>query len=257
MTALLETLPPSATSLIRKDHAHVMVVFHRYRPDASAAIKKALAETICTALEIHARIEEEIFYPAIRALMPDNGVVLKSVPEHDEMRRLIGEIRNGQPGTRNFDDAVCDLMRAVIHHVADEETVLLPVADRTLGDRLDELDARMARRKLQLAGPRMGSMVVNRVRAMPPTTLLMLAAAIGLGLLLARDVQQPESRRAVRSPNSFAQAGRRRRRIQSDSSSSTGWWSDARVSVLTSTCDTRADRSSLTKMKSQVIGSGP
>ena len=49
--------------------------------------KQALANTICLALEIHAQLEEEIFYPAMRELAPEGILVGKSVPEHDEIRQ--------------------------------------------------------------------------------------------------------------------------------------------------------------------------
>ena len=47
----------------------------------------------CLALEVHAELEEEIFYPALRAVMSEDPIFQKSEPEHAEMRRLIGELR--------------------------------------------------------------------------------------------------------------------------------------------------------------------
>jgi len=64
----LKQLSPTITDMIRFDHSHVMVTFHQYTKDKAPSIKKALAETICTALEIHATLEEEVFYPVMRQL---------------------------------------------------------------------------------------------------------------------------------------------------------------------------------------------
>ena len=179
MSSLIAKASPNATAMIRMDHSHVLLTFHRFKPDTATATKQAIAETICTALEIHAKLEEEIFYPAVRELMPDDEVMRNSVPEHDAMRRLIGELRQLQAGSREFDDKLLELMREVMHHVADEETVLLPAAERSLGWQLDELGARMTRRRLELVGPQAGRITVNMARAMPGLTMFMLA---GLGL---------------------------------------------------------------------------
>jgi hypothetical protein len=77
-------------------------------------------------------------------------------------------------------------MRTVIHHVADEETMLLPAAERLIPDRLGELGAQMTKRRLQLAAPRAGELVGNTVRAMPASTMLMGAGALLAGSLLLR-----------------------------------------------------------------------
>ena len=130
----LSKLSPSITDMIRFDHSHVMVTFHQYTSAApSATVKKALAETICDALEIHATLEEEdVSIPRCAAInLGRTGAGQKSKPEHDEMRRLIAELRATAPDwTCRHDEVLHELMRDVMHHVADEETVLLPEAER-------------------------------------------------------------------------------------------------------------------------------
>src|SRR5438067_3492978 len=143
----LSKLSPTITDMIRFDHSHVMVTFHQYTQDKRPSVKKALAETICDALEIHATLEEEIFYPVMRTKADNQKVMEKSEPEHDEMRRVIAELRNTDPKDGRHDDLVFELMRDVQHHVADEETVLLPEAEAGLTrDRLAELGAEMTKR---------------------------------------------------------------------------------------------------------------
>jgi hypothetical protein len=67
-------------------------------------------------------------------------------------------------------------MRNVIHHVADEETMLLTSAESVLGDRLGELGARMMKRRLELMAPQAGEMAANKARAMPGALMLALGA---------------------------------------------------------------------------------
>ena len=165
MNAIIKKLSPSATDMIRMDHTRVLALFHRYDIESAPGTKAGLVKAICLSLEIHARIEEEIFYSAMRSIDP--GMVEKSVPEHDEMRRLMNTLRDMDPSSPQFDTTFMDLMRNVIHHVADEETRMLPDAERMLGERLGELGAEMSKRRLQLGGPRAGELAINAVRGMP------------------------------------------------------------------------------------------
>ena len=186
MNPLMSKLSPTATNMIRMDHTHVLATFHQYETDTSPQTKQALVASACLALEIHAQLEEEIFYPALRAVAGDNAVLEKSPSEHAEMRRLIGELRGMAPSDPAYDRTFMQLMRDVIHHVADEETVLLPEAERLLADKLGELGAEMTKRRLQLAAPRAGEFALNTVRTMPASTMLMTAGAVIAGTYLLR-----------------------------------------------------------------------
>jgi hemerythrin superfamily protein len=177
----LKNLSPSVTDMIRFDHSHVVLTFHQYVVTKGATVRQALAETICDALEIHATLEEEVFYPALRQLGLGGAALAKSVPEHNEMRRLIAEIRAGDPAVPRYDQLVHELMRDVLHHVADEETVLLPDAERMLSaDRLNALGAQMTKRRMQLLGPKAAKAAKNTIVGFSSST-----AAIAVGLASA------------------------------------------------------------------------
>ena len=189
MNAIVEKLGPSATDMIRADHTRVLATFHRYAPDLTPREKRGIVDTICLALEVHAQIEEELFYPALRPIDPD--LVAKSLPEHAEMKRLILALRGMSPADAAFDATVMELMRKVIHHVADEETTLLPDAERRMADRLPELGLQMAKRRLALKAPRTGEMVGSMARAMSGKGMLIGAgAALVGGALLARALRR-------------------------------------------------------------------
>src|SRR5438105_6882006 len=185
-STVLGRLSPSITKMIRLDHSHVMVTSHKYTADASPGKKKAIVNSVCLALEIHAQLEEEIFYPALREVDSGNEVLKKAQPEHDEMRRLIDKLRGMQAGDANCDEAFAELMRTVIHHVADEETVLLPAAERLLKGRLCELGAQMTKRRLQLAAPHAGEIAMNSARTMPAGTMLVAGGLLAGAYLLGR-----------------------------------------------------------------------
>ena len=183
---MLSKLSPSITTMIRTDHSHVLMAFHKYHADLSPTVKEGLVHHVCLALEVHAQLEEEIFYPAMQAVGADSTVTEKSVPEHAEMRRLIGILRDLEPTDATYDSTFNALMRDVMHHVADEETSLLPAAEQLLADRLQTLGAQMTKRRMQLMAPHAGELAVDTMKAMPASKMLMVAGAVLAGTYVAK-----------------------------------------------------------------------
>ena len=186
MKSFTDKFSPSVTNMIRMDHTSVLETFHQYEISSSPQLKKALVSTACLALEIHAQLEEEIFYPAMRNLAADTPIVGKSVPEHNEMRRLIGQLRGMEPTDPTYDQTFMELMRDVLHHVADEETTLLPDAERLIPNRLGELGMQMTKRRMQLMAPRAGEIAANTARSLPTSSMLVAAGAVLAGTYFAK-----------------------------------------------------------------------
>jgi hemerythrin superfamily protein len=192
MNAVTRRLAPSITTMIRMDHSHVLALFHRFKANTSAGKKRALVTNACLALQVHAQLEEEIFYPALRAVLSDDPVLEKSEAEHNEMRQLIDDLRaraagDGPVGDTTFDETFTDLMRIVMHHVADEETRLLPAAERLLSDRLSDLGLEMTQRRVELLKPHAGEIAASAIRSFPGGAvagLLFTAGAVALGAML-------------------------------------------------------------------------
>lgn len=183
MSPLLSQLSPGITNLIRLDHTHVLSAFHQYEVGSSERLKKGLADQVCLAIEIHTQLEEEIFYPAMR-VVADNEVLRKSTPEHDEMRGLISRLRNMAVGDPLYDNTFFELMRHVLHHVADEETLLLPAAERLIPDQLAELGARMTKRRLELTGSRAPELASSLARSVSSGGILAAGSAMLAGAYL-------------------------------------------------------------------------
>jgi hypothetical protein len=94
---------------------------------------------------------------------------------------VIAELRRTDPKSPRHDELVFELMRDVVHHVADEETVLLPEAEQSLSrDRLSELGAQMTKRRLELVGPKAGKLAKNHAVGFSGST-----AAVALGVASA------------------------------------------------------------------------
>jgi hemerythrin superfamily protein len=189
-----ESLTPDITTMIRLDHTHVLALFHRFRPSTSARRKAALVESACLALEVHTRLEEEIFYPALvqvvgRSEILDEileEVLEKGETEHEEMRKIMAQLRALQVGDPAFDDMFQMLVRTVLHHIADEESTLLPLAETALTDRLGELGMRMTKRRMQLLKPSLGRVAATTARSFPVATTAAAVGILALGWLLIR-----------------------------------------------------------------------
>jgi hemerythrin-like domain-containing protein len=143
---------PDAIALLKADHAAVSKMFKEYDGlgDKAHAKKLKLARKICTELKIHTQIEEEIFYPPVRAALPKEDDLLDEAQvEHDGAKDLIMQIDAMEPGDDLF-DAKVTLSEYIKHHVKEEHEEMFPKVRKTDLD-LKELGMRLAYRKAELA----------------------------------------------------------------------------------------------------------
>ena len=140
-----------AIALLKSDHRKVEDLFAKFESARSGEKKKALAEQICLELSVHAKIEEDIFYPACKGNI-DDELWHESYVEHDGAKVMIAEIENGGPGDEFFDAKVKVLSEMIKHHVKDEEKRAEGVFAQAREAGLDTaaLGAQMAREKKDL-----------------------------------------------------------------------------------------------------------
>jgi iron-sulfur cluster repair protein YtfE (RIC family) len=83
-----------ATQLLKKDHATVKRLVARFRQTSVRAQKarQRLVDRIATELEVHAQIEEEIFYPAMRAVPKAASILKEAHEEHEQVGARAGEV---------------------------------------------------------------------------------------------------------------------------------------------------------------------
>ena len=115
-----------ATDLLRTDHATVRALFDEYQSamDEDAASRQVIAQEICMQLEIHHRVELELFYPAVRD--EDSSFIDNAIEDHEEIAATIAEIRDLPASRDEYDDCIIQLMDMVEAHVAEEEDLLFP-----------------------------------------------------------------------------------------------------------------------------------
>ena len=138
-----------ATALLRADHKQVSALFEQYEGARSVAKKKSLVASICMALGVHAKVEEEIFYPAVKAALKDKEMVPEATVEHATLKELMAQVEGKEPDGEMFDAKIKVMSEYVKHHVKEEETEMFPKARKTRLD-MKALGARMAARKEEL-----------------------------------------------------------------------------------------------------------
>lgn len=141
--------PKDAIAMLKADHEAVNQLFAEYEGTRSVANKKALVAKICTALSVHVQIEEEIFYPAVKAALKDKLLVPEAMVEHTGVKGLIAQLEDIEPDGEMYDAKVKVLSEYVKHHVKEEQTEMFPQAKATSLD-MAELGARMATRRNEL-----------------------------------------------------------------------------------------------------------
>ena len=143
----------NAVAMIKADHRRVEELYQRYQSlTDQPAERRAVVEQICHELEVHAKLEEDLFYPAVQAKLGKEGTDLvdEAVKEHSDMKRLIRQLESSGAADAQFDQTVHLLMRGVQHHVREEEGEMLPQAEQHLGSALEGLGRQMQDRKQEL-----------------------------------------------------------------------------------------------------------
>lgn len=144
---------PDATTLLMKDHKDVKALFRRYdkliKADSAGSERKGLAEQICGILTVHATVEEEIFYPAVRAARVDEDLLDEAEVEHASAKDLIAQIKSMGPDDDLYDAKVTVLGEYIDHHVKEEEGEMFPKARRAKVD-LEGLSQQLKSRKAEL-----------------------------------------------------------------------------------------------------------
>ena len=143
--------PLEATALLKADHKLVDELFSEYESARTKNKKKTIVEKICTELIIHAKIEEEIFYPKVKSALKDHEMIPEAVVEHETLRHLIGQLRKADilQDKETYDAKVKVLCEYVKHHVKEEQNELFPKVKKTNLD-LDAIGRELQARKEEL-----------------------------------------------------------------------------------------------------------
>ena len=146
----------NAIELLDADHIAVKHLFVEYArlagasPQTSISERRDLAAYICQELTVHAQIEEEVFYPAVRKAVPGAAALLEEAKdEHQKVKDLIARILGLDRAGFQMDNLVAQLARLVEHHVKEERDELFPKATAK-GLDLADLGVKLRKRQQSL-----------------------------------------------------------------------------------------------------------
>ncbi len=147
-----ESKPQDAIALLMTDHKKVKALFSRFKKlqgNGEADDKSEIVEQICTELKIHTAVEEEIFYPAVRAAIDDSDLMDEALVEHAGAKELIAQLEAADPADELFDAKVTVLSEQIDHHVEEEEGDMFPKVKKSKLD-TGSLGERMRERQMEL-----------------------------------------------------------------------------------------------------------
>ena len=139
-----------ATDLLKKQHRQVEKLF-KQAEKAQSRQRRQLMDQIVEQLKLHTKIEEEIFYPAVRELGTSKAeeMIDEAFEEHHVVDLVLAELPKVDPEDDRFEAKMTVLSELVHHHVEEEEGELFPMAEKKLGaERIKELGQQME----QMAG---------------------------------------------------------------------------------------------------------
>lgn len=136
-----------AITMLKKDHKTVEGLFKKFEKAGERAhvTQRDLAGRIVEELSVHAAIEEQVFYPAVReAVFGTEDMVLEALEEHHIVKWVAHELDSMEPDEERFRAKMTVLIELVRHHVEEEEGDLFPEVRKALGRKaLGELGAAM------------------------------------------------------------------------------------------------------------------
>ena len=142
----------SALELLKEDHDKVKEAFKEFekmdRTDLPTCSE--LVESVCADLTVHAMLEEEIVYPAIREAIGDEDLMNEAAIEHETAKTLIAQLENMEADDPNYFATFTVLGEYVIHHVEEEEGEMFPQAKKAKGLDLEALGEQLKARKGEL-----------------------------------------------------------------------------------------------------------
>ncbi len=144
--------PDDALAMLTADHKKVQALFaqvERMQDKDEETAKGEIVRQICNELTIHTRIEEEIFYPAVRKAIDDDDLMDEADVEHAGAKDLVEQLKNMQPADDHYDAKVTVLGEQVEHHIKEEQNEMFPKVRKSDLDTV-ALGAEMADLKLEL-----------------------------------------------------------------------------------------------------------
>jgi iron-sulfur cluster repair protein YtfE (RIC family) len=130
----------NALQILEQGHQKVKGLFQQARNATDPSMRKELFDKIDTELEIHAHIEETVFYPAIEEHEEFKDMVAEALEEHQEAKTLLDELEDLGAESHDFGLKLHELIEGVERHIQEEEGEMFPkIRDVFADDELEQL----------------------------------------------------------------------------------------------------------------------
>jgi hemerythrin superfamily protein len=139
----------NAIEFVRQDHQKIKDLFEAFEESDDPSEQKELLGTIILELNMHAQLEDQIFYPAVREATQANHLLDQAQEEHQDADAVMEDLQNLDPGHPLFSDKFIELEDKVLHHIQEEELGILSQAIESNLD-LDSLGKSMLEFKNKL-----------------------------------------------------------------------------------------------------------
>src|SRR5437870_5524040 len=116
-----------AIGILKKDHDRVKGLFDEFERAETRPAKRKIVEQALTELKVHATLEEEIFYPAVRKHV-GGDLMNEADEEHHVAKLLIAELETMKETDDHHDAKFTVLAENVRHHIKEEENEVMPKA---------------------------------------------------------------------------------------------------------------------------------
>lgn len=140
-----------ATDLLKKQHRQVEKLFKQCEKTEDPRQRRQIMQQIAAELKLHTKLEEELFYPAVREVRTSKAgeMVDEAYEEHHVVDLVLAELPEVDPEAERFEAKMTVLSELIEHHVEEEEGEMFPMAEKKLGaERMKALGERME----QMAG---------------------------------------------------------------------------------------------------------
>lgn len=140
----------NAFTLLKADHKKVAGILEKIDATTERGVKtrEELFTQLKTELDIHTRIEETIFYPALKEADETRDITLEAFEEHKVVKTLLGELQSLGKDKEEWTAKFTVLKENIEHHVEEEEGEMFPKAKKVLGeDGAETLGTRMEKAK--------------------------------------------------------------------------------------------------------------
>ncbi|MFC4159513.1 hemerythrin domain-containing protein [Chitinimonas lacunae] len=148
-TKISKSAQQQVIALLKDDHKRVKKAFREFeKADEQGDMESCakLVKQVCDELEVHAKLEEELFYPQAREALKEEELIDEAEVEHKSLKRLIADLKAGSPDDPRWKASFTVLAEYVKHHVREEENEIFPQLEKAKLDWEGMLEALQTRK---------------------------------------------------------------------------------------------------------------